>query len=264
MAPVSIIALRRQAIDAGMSREEARQEKDRSVLLEFIVSNGTQERPTVKKAVKKAVKKKAAAVTAAVKKTPARRGRPPKAQPRKTTVRKPAPRKTAKDTNGSGRLAIGKLNYSIDAGDAWKPRKGSAVERIWKSLKKHRDDVDKVYEELLPDITDFVSKKGRIPGQSKNQAEMRATLKYRINRTRFEFAVRTGQHQTADPANRAEYGKGDYAQPKKKTPRKSGRTIDATKAAQKRVQAARKPAQRKSASTRTAAARGRKKKVVRR
>jgi hypothetical protein len=250
---ISIIQLRRQAIEAGMPREEARREKDRVVLLEIIAAgyadNGTKKPAAVKKAVKKAV--------VAKKKQPAKKATPVKrgpGRPKGSTTKKATPTRSSRNSNGNaGRATIGKVDYTVED-DAWKPREGSPVETIWKALKRSRDNVERAFEILLPSINELVHKH-KNDGTLRSKAEREATLKYRINRTRFEYAVRTGQHKSS--TNRVEYGTGDYAQPKKAAPvRKSSRT--ATKAT-------RKPAQRKPANTRrTSTAANRKKKVVRR
>src|SRR4029077_4816286 len=154
MAPVSTIELKKQAIKAGMSRADART-ADRATLMDFL---SDERKPVAKKKPSGVQKKKPVA-----KKKPGGK----KAALSKRNVSKPAParkpaRKPAKKNgNGNvGRAAIGKVDYSIE-NDAWKPRAGSPVELIWKSLKRHRDNVEKVYNELKTQLDKFVEPKSR-------------------------------------------------------------------------------------------------------
>lgn len=215
MAPVALTRLRREAIDAGMPRAEARA-ADRDALLDFLVSDedGAGTPKAAKKVVKKAVAKKKVAAPAKKKAANGRRTRAAVKPVRKQT-RKPAARKG----NGNvGRAEIGMIDYSVE-NDAWKPRQGSPVELIWKSLKRHRDDVDKVFSELRTQLDKFTEPKSRTTGVRKSKIEREATLRYRINRTRFEYAVRTGQHESG--TERVKYGEGDYAQGGKNGRRKA-------------------------------------------
>jgi hypothetical protein len=243
MAPESIIEMRKRAIREGMDFEDA-VGAGRPELQAFL--NGSADKPKATKAVKKVVKKqpKAAATKAVKKAVPARKAA--------------APKKAAPRNGDSGRATIGKVDYSVES-EAWKPRKGSAVEKIWKSLKKNRDNVDKVFTELRPNIGEYVHSK-KNDGTTRTKAEKEATLKYRINRTRFEYAVRTGQHESS--TNRVEYGTGPYA-----------KGNGSTKAPAKKSTPVRKPANRKPANAQTrkpankpavSGARGRKKAAARR
>jgi hypothetical protein len=204
----SLTELKRKAVKAGMDMAVARK-ADRDALQNFIDKSVD---PDGKKVAKVApVKKKKVSKVAA----PKKRGRPlgsknrPKDEPKpvKQAAQKRAP-KNGKVENGEvGRAIIGRIDYSIED-ENWNPRKGSPVDRIWRSLKKNRDDVDKVFNELLSDLWDFVGREKR-NGEKRSKAEAEAVLKYRINRTRFEYAVRTGQHKVA--TNRVQYGTGTYA-----------------------------------------------------
>ena len=133
----------------------------------------------------------------------------PVAKKKKATAKKNSP---APAGNGDvGRALIGKIDYSIT--DGWNPRDGSPVSIIWKSLKKHRDNVEKVFDALKGQVNDLT--KPRNPdGSKRSKAERLDGLRYRINRTRFEFATRTGQHQRG--TKRVKYGKGEYAKASRK------------------------------------------------
>lgn len=210
MAVTDLVTLKKRAIKAGMAKADARK-ADRETLEDFL-SNGKPHKKVAKKAVKKAVAKK----RTGRKQAPAKSRTTGKA---KRSASAPAkrgpgrPRKTAPSNGDAGRLMIGKISYTnYDEAD-WKPRKGSAVDLIFRSLKRHKDNAEAVFDELASDIATFVgaSKKD---GTRRSKADREAMLKYRINRTRFEFAVRTGQHQSA--TNRIEYGTGPNAGVRKK------------------------------------------------
>ena len=193
MAPVAITRLRREAIDAGMKSADARK-AERAELLDFLAGDedGAGTPKAAKKVVKKAVAKKKVAAPAKKKAANGRKTRAA-AKPVRKQTRKPAARR--KGNGDVGRAEIAKIDYSVES-DAWKPRSGSPVELIWKSLKKHRDDVDKVFNELRTQLDKFTEPKSRTTGARKSKIEREATLRYRINRTRFEYAVRTGQHES--------------------------------------------------------------------
>lgn len=254
----SLTELKRRAIKAGMDMAVARK-ADRDALQNFIQSKSPDEdgKEVRKVAVKKKVVKHKVE-DAPVKKrgrppgsknkpkveetpAPKRRGRPPgsknkpkveaplkkrgrppgsKNKPKvEKAARKRAP-KNGKIVNGdAGRAMIERIDYSVEH-ENWNPRPDSPVAAIWKSLKRHRDDVEKVFNDLLPNLWDFVGKEKR-DGSKRTRAEAEAVLKYRINRTRFEYAVRTGQHKVA--TNRVKYGEGQYATGKPK------RTVERTK-----------------------------------
>lgn len=217
----NLMKLKRKAVSLGMDAKHARTASRKD--LEAFVSEHTESTDAPVKKRKGAVVKKRKTAAAA---TPAKkRGRPAgsKNKPKEAaaTSTKSAPKTTAKkagrpkkqtSSNGdAGRLTIDKLDYTES--EDWNPRKGSPVERIWKALKKSRDNVDKAYDELIPHVKEIVGAKKR-NGEKRTKAELEAMLRYRINRTRFEFAVRTGQHEVA--TNRVDYGTGKYATTRKK------------------------------------------------
>lgn len=212
----NLISLQRQAVKLGKTPREAKA-MSRKALERYVSGgggNGDAPKVTKKKVVKKAVAKK---------QTPARkqtRKAAPKAAPKAAKPKAQRTRKTKAAENGdAGRFLIGTLDYSVT--DGWNPRKGSPVERIFRSLKKHRGNTEKVFTDLKSDIWDFVGKKKR-DGSKRDKASAEAMLKYRINRTRFQFATQTGQHETSP--NRVEYGTGVYAQQRPQKSRKASKT----------------------------------------
>lgn len=259
MAPVAITRLRREAIDAGMKSADARK-AERAELLDFLAGDedGAGTPKAAKKVVKKAVAKKKVAAPAKKKAANGRKTRAA-AKPVRKQTRKPAARR--KGNGDVGRAEIAKIDYSVES-DAWKPRSGSPVELIWKSLKKHRDDVDKVFNELRTQLDKFTEPKSRTTGARKSKIEREATLRYRINRTRFEYAVRTGQHESG--TERVKYGEGDYAQGGKNGRKKAA---PAKRGPGRPPKAAAAPATRRRGrppGSKNKPAAGRKKKIVRR
>jgi hypothetical protein len=241
-----ILKLKKSAVAAGMPKDTART-ANRAALEAFLAKPRKKSTP-VKKATpvrKPAAKKAAPARKAATpaKRTPARKPAAKRSAPAKA----PATRKTAKRpaTNGNGdagRNMIVSLDYTNT--DGWNPRAGSAVERIFRSLKKYKGNVDKVFDALLPEINDFVGTKMQ-DGTKRSKASKESMLRYRISRTKFDFAIKTGQHEIA--TERVEYGTGPYASTRKKKPAR------VVKPQAKRVAA--KPATRRPAAKKTAARR---------
>lgn len=211
----------------------------RAALEDFISGggNGKGTRKAVKKVVKKAVAKKRIAKRTPSKRTPVKRT-PAKAAPKRST--KAAPKRTTKASRNSdsGRMTIGKVDYSIESED-WQPRAKSPVLVIWKDLKASRDNVDRAFDILLPKVKGGPETDGKPlvhakknDGTRRSAAEIEAMLRYRINRTRFEYAVRTGQHESSQ--NRVEYGTGQYAKAKPKRRGRPPKAQAAPKAAPKR------------------------------
>jgi hypothetical protein len=151
---------------------------------------------------------------------PKRRGRPPgsgvkksasgtkaPAKSTKGTAKRPspAPRRTTRKQpvkNGdAGRFMLESVDYTETEG--WNPREGSPPDLIVRALKKFRGNREKVYDFLAPDVWDFVDS-GKTARERRPKAEALKMLRYRIARTDWEFAVRTGQHVPSE--NRAEYG----------------------------------------------------------
>lgn len=252
----NVLKLKKKAVGLGMSKADA-MKATREELEAFIsdAAKKTSKKSTAKKAGKKSAKKAAAPVedeedededdeededeepTPKARKKPGRKkgAKSTKKTAAKKPGRKPAkmkkdskPARKAKD-NDTGRAAIGKIDWSAESDD-WNPRKGGPTEKMFRALKKAKGDVDKAYEALKSDLFDFVGKSKR-DGTKRTKPEAQAMLRYRLNRTKFEFAVRTGQHNVA--TNRVEYGTGDYAKPKKTRKTKPAKSSKKT-AAKKR------------------------------
>ena len=200
-----ILKLKKEAVAKGMPKDKARS-ATRADLTAFLAKPARKATP-VKKAsapVKKAAPaRKTAATKAPVRKPAAKKSAPAKAPVAKATKR-PATKPTS---NGdAGRNMIESLDYTIT--DNWNPRAGSAVEVIFKALKKYRGNVDKVFDALVPNISDFVGAKKQ-DGTKRTKQDRENMLRYRISRTKFDFAIKTEQHQIA--TERVEYGTGAYA-----------------------------------------------------
>lgn len=218
----NILKLKKRAVAAGMPKADA-MKADRAKLDAFLAGegNGSKKKSTATKAVKKAVaKKKATGTKAPAEKKSAKTGkakRPSSAPARKAQSRKPAAR--GENNGAMGRLSIDKSSIDWTAeSDDWNPKKGGPVEKLFKALKKSKGNIDKAYEIVKDNPYDFVGKTKR-DGTKRTKAEVEAMLRYRLNRTLYEFAKRTGQHESADASNRAAYGTGEYA-----TVRKAGKS----------------------------------------
>ena len=128
--------------------------------------------------------------------TPVKRS---KAPVQKSTTKRKVTKPHVESTNG--RHIIGDVDFNET--DGWNPRPGSAPDRIIKALKKKRGNREAAFKLLLPKVGDFVAAKKQ-DGKKRSKDEMEAMLRYRISRTLWDFAMRTGQHEASD--ERAEYG----------------------------------------------------------
>lgn len=220
----TLATLRKQAKEAGVPASRIRSAEDASELRQIIKShtkatNGTKKKGAAKKAVGKAVVSKPKRAKKAEVEAPKRRGRPPGSK-NKTAISagsksKPATKSgnsgkakrptAAKATRvameESGRNLLDTIDYRETEG--WNAREGSAPDRIVKALRKFKGKREKVFDYLVGDIWDFVAKKRR-DGTKNTRTEAEKMLRYRIARTDWDFAMRTGQHTKAE--NRAEYG----------------------------------------------------------
>lgn len=236
----SILKLKKRAVAAGMPKSDA-MKADREALNDFI--EGASETKPKKKTVAK--KKTGTKTETSRKKSTRKPARKTAATASKPKVKKPAKVK-ASENGDSGRLNIeSSIDWTAEADD-WNPRKGGPVERLFKALKASKGNIDKAYDRISDDPYAFVGKKNR-KGEKRTKAQVEAMLRYRLNRTKWEFATRTGQHESADPKNRATYGTGQYATVRKvKPPRKNAakKTGSKTKTSAKKT-AARKRGQAK-------------------
>ncbi|MBA3752976.1 MAG: hypothetical protein H0X01_02275 [Nitrospira sp.] len=249
---VNVLKLKKEAVALGMDKAAART-ADRSVLEAYIAKAGTKTKAPAKKKVvaaapRKAVARKATPAPAKAKKaTPAKvKAAPVKAKTSARVKATPAAKVFTKTegkvkrvaTNGNGnggRNLLGSLDFS--ATDGWNPRTGSPVDVIFKALKRSKGSVDKAFEALLPEIKQYVSSK-KPDGTKRNKEDMHKLLRYRINRTRFQFALQTGQHKSS--TDRVQYGTGSYATTRKRKPARAARPT--RKAAAPKAKAGRKPA----------------------
>lgn len=144
---------------------------------------------------------------------------------------KGAQAKRSSNSDNGGRNTLDGVNYGKTEG--WNAREGSAPDRIIKALKRFKGNRTKVYDHLKGDVWDFVSKRKQ-NGEKRTKQEALDMLKWRISRTAWDFALRTGQHEAS--TNRAKYGTAGTGAGVFK-PKKAGRAEKASKPAK------RKPAQ---------------------
>lgn len=204
----SLIALKKRAVKAGMDKAEARK-AGRDSLVKYLKSADSK---PAKKSGGKVAKKKTA--TAAKKKTAE------KSAPKKSGGRKAGRSKKQSQNGDAGRVEIGKINWRMKSDD-WNPRPDSGTGIIFAALKKHKGDLDAAFKELKGKMAKLVPAKTR-QGRKRSKEEQRDDLKYRINRTKWDFAMRTGQHSAG--TNRSKYGTGKYAEASKKEARKQARS----------------------------------------
>jgi len=182
--------------------------------------------------------------------TPTRKA--PAKTPAKKTARTDSPAKKAAAvkkvaaTNGdAGRHVLRGIDYSVT--DNWNARPGSIPDLIIKSLKKYRGDREKVFNALVDDIWSYVGRK-MADGSKRTMASAEDMLRYRISRTAWDFAMKTGQHEAA--TNRAEYGQGTRPKakaPAKKAPaRRTPAKAKATPTPTRKRATAQKPVQRRT------------------
>jgi hypothetical protein len=241
----SILKLKKRAVVAGMFKSDA-MKADRETLNDFIEGVS---KPVAKKKATVAKKKASTKTETSRKKStrkPARKTAAASKTKKAASKPKRAAAKKASENGDSGRLNIESgIDWTAESDD-WNPRVGGPVEKLFKALKKSKGNIDKAYDLISDDPYAFVGKKMR-NGTKRTKAQVEAMLRYRLNRTKWEFATRTGQHESADAKNRAVYGTGQYATvrkvkpPRKNAAKKTGSKKTAkTTAAKKRGQAKRK------------------------
>jgi hypothetical protein len=254
-----ILKLKKDAVSAGMDKDKARS-AHRAELEAFIANKSKRTAPAKKGAVKKSTTKatttrkpaaparKAPVRKTAATKPAAKKPVPAKAPAARSAAKRPATKANANGNGNGGRHSIATLDFS--ATDGWNPRPGSQVEVIFRTLKKFRGDVSKTFDALLPRIDEFVSKSKR-DGSRRTKDEKQSMLRYRISRTKFDFAVKTNQHESA--TDRVEYGTGQYATTRAKKATPARRT--AAKPAARRTSSATTRKTAKPAAKKTAARR---------
>lgn len=249
--------LRKKAKGLGISAAVIRRATTASELQDAINAHSGSSKPKAKAKAKKkgTVARKQTRTAPAKKKASGRKASTP-AKSRKSGKAKRSSNSTSSREPKGGRNLLGKVNFSKT--DGWNPREGSAPDIIVRALKRFKGDRTKVFNHLKGDVWDFVAKKKQ-NGDKRTKAEAEAMLRYRISRTAFDFAVRTGQHEPSD--NRVEYGTGGTGEgvfkraksvvEKGTGSRKAGRKPAAKKTARKPARkAGRKPAGRRAKARR--------------
>lgn len=213
----TMAALRTQAKAAGVSSSAIRSAESVKELEALIKRHGggTKTSANGRRVVKKSKSvtkskpvRKAATRTTGGKAAPAkgRSSSPAKRQPAATRKAAPKPKASAYEAKG-GRNVLENVNYGVTEG--WNARAGSAPDTIVKALRRFKGNREKVLNFLLPDIGDFV-KPTRRNKTKWAKGEREKMLAYRIARTAWDFALKTGQHEKAE--NRVEYGTGGTGQ----------------------------------------------------
>lgn len=194
--------LRKKAKDLGISPASIRKAKtteDLSALIMDSVMNGgsstTAEVSRPKRTAKKTTESKPhrSSARSAVKAKPAAQSATGKAK------------RTPSDDDDAGRNEIGNVDFNQTVG--WNAREGSAPDMIIRALRKFKGNRAKVFEALRPHLWDYVGEKMR-DGSKRSKASAEEMLRYRISRTAWDFAMKTGQHTAS--TNRIEYGTGGY------------------------------------------------------
>lgn len=192
--------LRITAKTLGVPAAQIRKASTSAALSDLIserLNGGAARKPVTKKApVRKAT-------------TPTRKTRTP--AKKAAAVKKSTPTPKASPNGDAGRHVLGSINYNDIEG--WNARPGSIPDLIIKSLRKHKGDRERVFNALVPDIWDYVGRK-MADGSKRTQASAEDMLRYRISRTAWDFAMKTGQHEKS--TNRATYGEGTRKAPAKK------------------------------------------------
>lgn len=210
---MSVATLRKEAKELGIPFSELRGLTSEDEIQEVIDSH---KRPTaVAKKKKGAVAKKKNSSRTQDRKSSARKSSPARSAKKsgmakrataakKTTAKKSATAKRGRSkASEGGRNLLGDVDFSVT--DGWNPREGSAPDRIVKALKRFKGNRAKVFDHLKGDLWDFVGRKNS-KGEKRNKGEAEWQLQYRISRTAWDFAKRTGQHEPSQ--NRAAYGEG--------------------------------------------------------
>lgn len=238
--------LRSMAKVAGIPAAEIRKARTAPALQELIAAAMNPNGASTKRTATKTTTRKPAARTTT--RTPAKATATRKPATRtavkKTTAKAPA-RKAS--TNGdAGRIELGTIDWNQT--DGWNARPDSVPALIVATLKRFKGDREKVYNALKDDV--FKKKivgRTMADGSKRTLQSAQDMLRYRISRTAWDFAMKTGQHESA--TNRAEYGslsngvKPKAGRPKATTTRKAP--------ARKTAGASRTPAKAKATATPT-------------
>jgi hypothetical protein len=147
--------------------------------------------------------------------TTARRSAPAESAPRGRKAKRPT--QTARSDNGDpGANKIGKLRYTGYNKADWNPRPDSGTGVLFALLKEFNDDVEAVAEEVLddPELFDLIAPKRTRLGDTRTKDKRIETVYFRINRLRFDFGMKTGQHEKA--TNRSNSNGNGGSKPQKR------------------------------------------------
>lgn len=249
--------LRKQAKDMGINPVVVRRATTAAEMEQVIADHKAHDKPR-KKSGSRPVKKSSQTTTAR-KKSTTRTSTARKASGRKASTpaksRKSGTAKRSSNSNShAGRFILEDVDYSLGADDGWNPRDGSPPDRIIKAMKRFRGNRPKVFEFLKADVWDFVDIRAKtVKDRKHDKASAYEMLKYRISRTAWDYAMRTGQHEPS--SNRAEYGtagtgEGTFVPASKR--KKAGAARKASKPAARKssTKPARKPATRQKPAQR--------------
>jgi len=200
--------LRKQAKEMGISPAVLRRATTAAELERAISDEKAHSRPRKKSGGRPV--KKSSRTTTARKKSTTRTSTTRKASGRKASTPAKSNRATkakrSSNSNGdAGRFTLERVNFKKK--DGWNPREGSPPDLIIKSLAKHKGDRTAVFNELKKKVWTFVDIRTRNKRDRKSLEDAYAMLRYRISRTAWDFAMRTGQHEPS--SNRVRYGDGD-------------------------------------------------------
>ena len=180
-----------------------------------------------------------------------------KSKPAAKSTTGKAKRSTSGTGNGSGRHLLVDVDYNQT--ENWNAREGSAPDLIVKALRRFKGNRAKVFDALVPKIGTFVNPKDS-QGRKRSKENAEEMLRYRISRTAWDFAMKTGQHEKS--TDRVEYGSNAASKPARRqtnpsarkatgSPRTATKTRTAPRATRKtatRQKAAQRPAARKTAT----------------
>lgn len=208
----TLAVLRKQAKQMGIPAAQIKKATTAAALNRVISQHGSKPQ----KRSGSTVTKRSASGT--VRKSASRKSVPAKSTRKTGATKAKRPTSPKASSNGyqakGGRNVLEDVDFTYDEG--WNAREGSPPDRIIHALRKARGNRDKAYDALVGDVWDFVGKVKR-DGSKRTKQEAQAMLVYRIARTAWDFAIRTGQHEAA--TNRVEYGTGPNSTQKKQTTR---------------------------------------------
>jgi len=218
----------------GASSEELQ-----ALITEHLNGGSTKTKAPARKTRTAPARKTTAARKTATRKTAASAKSKPAA---KSTMGK-AKRSTSGTGNGSGRHLLVDVDYNQT--ENWNAREGSAPDLIVKALRRFKGNRAKVFDALVPKIGTFVNPKDS-QGRKRSKENAEEMLRYRISRTAWDFAMKTGQHEKS--TDRIEYGSNAASKPARKatggsrTATKAKATPRATRKTATRQKAAQRPA----------------------